>query len=59
MSGQLLMIRHGHAVLDTAFYPHDGRTPHDLASVTKTVTSVLAGIAVAQVGVGDGEVVGA
>ncbi len=43
----LLVIRHGYAVLDTAFYPYDGRTPHDLASVTKTVTSVLAGIAVA------------
>jgi CubicO group peptidase (beta-lactamase class C family) len=43
----LLVIRHGYAVLDTAFYPYDGRTPHDLASVTKTVTSVLTGVAVA------------
>jgi CubicO group peptidase (beta-lactamase class C family) len=43
----LLVIRHGYAVLDTVFYPYDGRTPHDLASVTKTVTSVLTGVAVA------------
>ena len=44
----LLVIRHGYAVVDAAFYPYDGRTPHDLASVTKTVTSVLTGVAVAQ-----------
>jgi CubicO group peptidase (beta-lactamase class C family) len=44
----LLVIRHGYAVVDAAFYPYDGATPHDLASVTKTVTSVLTGIAVAQ-----------
>ncbi len=43
----LLVIRHGYAVVDAAFYPYDGRTPHDLASVTKTVTSVLTGVAVA------------
>ncbi|HTX33793.1 MAG TPA: serine hydrolase [Bryobacteraceae bacterium] len=44
----LLVIRHGYAVVDANFYPYDGRTPHDLASVTKTVTSVLTGVAVAQ-----------
>ena len=44
----LLVIRHGYAVVDATFYPYDGRTPHDLASVTKTVTSVLTGVAVAQ-----------
>lgn len=44
----LLVIRHGYAVADAAFYPYDGATPHDLASVTKTLTSVLTGIAVAQ-----------
>jgi len=44
----LLVVRHGYAVVDASFYPYDGRTPHDLASVTKTVTSVLTGIAVAQ-----------
>jgi CubicO group peptidase (beta-lactamase class C family) len=42
----LLVIRHGYAVLDAYFYPYDGNSPHDLASVTKTVTSVLTGIAV-------------
>jgi CubicO group peptidase (beta-lactamase class C family) len=44
----LLVIRHGYAVVDATFYPYDGRTQHDLASVTKTVTSVLTGVAVAQ-----------
>lgn len=44
----LLVIRHGYAVLDATFYPYDDRTPHDLASVTKTVTSVVTGVAVAQ-----------
>ncbi len=44
----LLVIRHGYAVVDATFYPYDGRTPHDLASVTKTVTSVLTGVAVSQ-----------
>src|SRR5580700_12154514 len=44
----LLVIRHGYAVVDATFYPYDGTTPHDLASVTKTVTSVLTGVAVAQ-----------
>jgi CubicO group peptidase (beta-lactamase class C family) len=44
----LLVIRHGSAVVDAAFYPYDGLTPHDLASVTKTVTSVVTGIAVAR-----------
>jgi CubicO group peptidase (beta-lactamase class C family) len=44
----LLVIRHGYAVVDATFYPYDGVTPHDLASVTKTVTSVLTGVAVAQ-----------
>ncbi len=44
----LLVIRHGYAVVDATFYPYDGRTPHDLASVTKTVTSVLTGIAVSR-----------
>jgi CubicO group peptidase (beta-lactamase class C family) len=44
----LLVIRHGYAVIDASFYPYDGKTPHDLASVTKTVTSVLTGVAVAR-----------
>jgi len=42
----LLVIRHGYAVADTHFYPYDGVTPHDMASVTKTITSTLTGVAV-------------
>ncbi len=44
----LLVIRHGYAVLDAYFYPYNSGTPHDLASVTKTITSTLTGIAVAR-----------
>jgi CubicO group peptidase (beta-lactamase class C family) len=42
----LLVIRHGYAVVDTYFYPYTSETPHDLASVTKTITSTLTGVAV-------------
>jgi CubicO group peptidase (beta-lactamase class C family) len=42
----LLVIRHGYAVAEAYFYPYDPGTPHDLASVTKTITSTLAGVAV-------------
>lgn len=42
----LLVIRHGYVVLDTYFYPYNASVPHDLASVTKSLTSVLTGIAV-------------
>jgi len=42
----LLVIRHGYVVADTDFYPYDSKYPHDLASVTKTITSTLAGVAV-------------
>ena len=44
----LLVIRHGYVVAGANFYPYDGAFPHDLASVTKTVTSVVTGAAVAQ-----------
>src|SRR5581483_1191262 len=44
----LLVIRHGRLVLDAYFYPYDPATPHDLASVTKTVTSVVTGVAVSR-----------
>ena len=43
----LLVIRHGYVVADTDFYPYDSSAPHDLASVTKTITSTLTGVAVA------------
>jgi CubicO group peptidase (beta-lactamase class C family) len=42
----LLVIRHGYAILHADFYPYNSDTPHDLASVTKSITSALAGIAV-------------
>ena len=44
----LLVIRHGYLVLHADFYPYNSTSQHDLASVTKSVTSVLAGIAVGQ-----------
>ena len=42
----ILVIRHGYAVFHADFYPYSSDTPHDLASVTKSITSALAGIAV-------------
>jgi hypothetical protein len=44
----LLVIRHGYLIADAYFYPYAPSAPHDLASVTKTVTSTLTGIAVGQ-----------
>jgi CubicO group peptidase (beta-lactamase class C family) len=44
----LLLIRHGVAILDAVFYPYDGTMVHDLASVTKSVTTTLIGIAADQ-----------
>src|SRR5207249_1079613 len=43
----LLVIRHGYAVANVDFYPYSSGVPHDLASVTKTITSTLTGVAVA------------
>jgi CubicO group peptidase (beta-lactamase class C family) len=43
----LLVIRHGFVVADVDFYPYRSVVPHDIASVTKTITSTLTGIAVA------------
>jgi len=42
----LLIVRNGVLVLDACFYPYDGRTPHDVASVTKSITSTLVGLAI-------------
>jgi CubicO group peptidase (beta-lactamase class C family) len=44
----LLVIRHGRMVLDATFYPYDGRVPHELASVTKSVMTSLVAIAADQ-----------
>lgn len=42
----LLIIRNNQAVLDAAFYPYRQQYAHDLASVTKSVMSLLIGIAI-------------
>lgn len=42
----LLIIRNNQVVLDAAFYPYRQQYAHDLASVTKSVTSLLIGIAI-------------
>jgi CubicO group peptidase (beta-lactamase class C family) len=44
----LTLIRHGKVLLDTTFYPYDGRRPHNLASVTKSVMTTLIAIAADQ-----------
>jgi CubicO group peptidase (beta-lactamase class C family) len=44
----LLIVRNGFVVLDAFFYPYEPRVPHDAASVTKSVTSALIGIAIGQ-----------
>ncbi len=44
----LVIIRNGYLVLDANFFPYDGRTLHDVASVTKSVTSTLIGVAIKQ-----------
>jgi len=41
-----LIVRNGRLVLDAYFYPYLGREIHDVASVTKSVTSMLVGIAI-------------
>src|SRR4249919_2048691 len=42
----LLVIKNDHIVLDVSFYPFKNSYAHDLASVTKSVTSLLIGIAI-------------
>ena len=42
----MLVVRHGVVVLDAYFYPYEPTVPHDVASVTKSVTSILTGIAI-------------
>ena len=40
------IVRNGVLILDAYFYPYLGEQPHDVASVTKSVTSTLVGMAV-------------
>ncbi|HEY5047183.1 MAG TPA: serine hydrolase [Rhizomicrobium sp.] len=44
----LLIERHGSIVLDAYFYPYANDRAHDVASVTKSVTSTLVGIAISE-----------
>src|SRR5688572_9083971 len=40
------IVRKGRLALDAYIYPYDGRTRHDVASVTKSITSTLVGLAI-------------
>src|SRR5213593_4006017 len=40
------LVRHGRLVLDAYFYPYNGKARHDVASVTKSITSTLVGLAI-------------
>jgi len=42
------IARHGRLALDAYFYPFAAHTRHDLASVTKSITSTLVGLAIAK-----------
>lgn len=42
----LLIIKNNHVVLDVSFYPFQNNYAHDLASVTKSITALLIGIAI-------------
>jgi CubicO group peptidase (beta-lactamase class C family) len=44
----LILVRNGSVVVDAYFYPYDGSTTHEVASVTKSVMTTLIGIAVDQ-----------
>ena len=44
----VLVVRNGYVVLDAYFTPYDGSFPHELASVTKSITATLIGIAIDQ-----------
>src|SRR3954467_12308188 len=40
------VIRHGNVVLDSYFYPYRPTATHDVASVSKSITAAITGIAV-------------
>ncbi len=44
----LLVVRNNFIVAEAYFYPYDGKAPHDLASVTKSITGTLVGMAIEQ-----------
>lgn len=43
---QLIIIRNNHTILEADFYPYSSKYMHDVASVTKSITSLLIGIAI-------------
>lgn len=43
----IVLVRGGDVVLDARFYPYVEDVPHDVASVTKSVTATLLGLAIA------------
>ncbi|MCA9771788.1 MAG: serine hydrolase, partial [Myxococcales bacterium] len=43
----VVLVRGGDVVLDARFYPYGDDVPHDVASVTKSVTATLLGLAIA------------
>src|SRR5215203_5613048 len=42
----LVLVRRGQLILDASVYPYSPEDLHDIASVTKSITSVLVGIAI-------------
>src|SRR3954464_14514982 len=40
------VIRHGNIVVDAYFYPYRPTTTHDVASVSKSITAAITGIAI-------------
>ena len=44
----LLVVRNNYLVAEAYFFPYDGKVPHDLASITKSITSTLIGLAIEQ-----------
>ncbi|HEY2232161.1 MAG TPA: serine hydrolase, partial [Candidatus Angelobacter sp.] len=40
------VIRHGYVILDSYFYPYQPTATHDVASVTKSITAAIVGIAI-------------
>lgn len=43
-----LLIRNGVLISEAYFFPYDGKSPHDIASVTKPITTTLIGLAIEQ-----------
>ena len=43
----LTIVRNGYVVLDTTFFPFQAELPHDVASVTKSITTTVIGVALA------------